>query len=71
MHLRCVDIHTFVCTSTRRWQGCAIVCNKTSADFEENLNAIDKKENDNDEKENCVSAVKDAVKKIFIVEKFR
>lgn len=71
MHLRCIDIHTFIRTSTCRWQGCTIVSNKTTTNFEENLNAIDKKEYDNDEEENCIRAVKDAVKKIFIGEKFR
>lgn len=67
MNLRCIDVHVLTAT---RW-GHAIVIYKSTADFEEDFNAVDQEEDDNNEQEDSITAVEDAVQGFLITEEIR
>lgn len=67
MDLRCIHIDVLAAT---HW-GHPKVVHEATANLEEDFYAVDEEKHDDDEQQNRVAAVKDAVQSVFIAKEFR
>lgn len=64
--LRCVHVDVL---TTAGWRNAKVI-HETAADLKEDFHAVDQEKHDNDEEENGITAVEDAVQSVFVAEEF-